>query len=60
MKWFTIAGVKEEVRKIQWPSSKETRRNTVVAVSFILFFVAYFILTEFVLVWALRLLGIGA
>lgn len=56
MSWFSIAGIKEEVRKIQWPSFKEVSRNTRITVVFILFFVVYFILTEFVLAGALDLL----
>ncbi|QIK68860.1 preprotein translocase subunit SecE [Erysipelothrix sp. HDW6C] len=59
MSWFSIAGIKEEIRKIQWPSRKDMVRNTTIVITFVLFFVAYFLLTEVVLVWALRLLGIG-
>lgn len=59
MSWFSIAGIKEEIRKIKWPTRKEMTRNTTIVVSFILFFVAYFLLTEVVLVAALRLIGIG-
>lgn len=59
MSWFSIAGIKEEIRKISWPTRKEMSRNTTIVLGFILFFVAYFIITEFVLVWALGLLGMG-
>ncbi len=59
MSWFSIAGIKEEIRKITWPTRKDMSRNTLIVVSFILFFVVYFVLTEFVLVWALNLLGMG-
>lgn len=59
MGWLTLAGLKEEVRKIQWPNRKDVTKNTKIVVCFIAFFVGYFILTEFVLVGALRLLGIG-
>lgn len=59
MSWFSIAGIKEEVRKISWPTRKDMSRNTLIVVSFILFFVAYFVLTEVVLVWALKQIGMG-
>lgn len=59
MGWLTIAGLKEEIRKIQWSNRKDVVRNTKIVLAFIAFFVCYFIITEFVLVAALRLLGIG-
>ncbi|CAM4145492.1 preprotein translocase subunit SecE [Erysipelothrix inopinata] len=59
MSWFSIAGIKEEIRKIRWPNRKEMSRNTTIVITFVLFFVAYFFLTEFVLIRALKLLGIG-
>lgn len=59
MEWFTFTGIKEEVRKIHWPDKKEMTKNTTVVVAFIAFFVAYFVLVEFVLVAALKLIGIG-
>ena len=60
MTWFTLAGIKAEIRKIRWPNKKEMASNTSIVIGFILFFAAYFILTEFVLVWALKnLVGVG-
>ena len=59
MKWFTLAGIKEEVRKIHWPDKKEMSTNTTTVVAFVLFFVAYFVFVEFILVAALKLIGIG-
>lgn len=59
MSWFSIAGIKEEIRKITWPTRKEMSSNTTIVIGFILFFVGYFLLTEVVLVWALNLLGMG-
>lgn len=59
MKWFTLVGIREEVKKIHWPDKKEMSKNTTVVVSFVLFFVAYFVFTEFILVGLLKLIGIG-
>lgn len=59
MKWFTLAGIRDEVKKIHWPDKKTMSKNTTVVVAFVLFFVAYFVFTEFILVAALKLIGIG-
>lgn len=60
MSWFTLAGIKEEVKKISWPKRKEVVSNTTIVIGFLLFFAAYFMLTEVVLVWALKnLVGVG-
>lgn len=60
MSWFTIAGVKEEIKKISWPKGKEMVSNTTIVIGFLLFFAAYFMLTEVVLVWVLNnLIGVG-
>ncbi len=59
MKWFTLSGIKEEIRKIHWPDKKEMSQNTTIVISFVLFFMLYFVLVEFILVAGLKLIGIG-
>lgn len=60
MSWFTLAGVKEEIKKISWPKRSEMVSNTTIVIGFLLFFGAYFMLTEVVLVWLLKtLVGVG-
>lgn len=59
MKWFTLAGIKQEIRKIHWPDKKEMSKNTTTVVAFVAFFAAYFVIVEVVLVAALKLIGIG-
>lgn len=60
MSWFTISGIKEEIKKISWPKRKEIRTSTTIVVGFLLFFAAYFMITEVVLVWVLKnLLQVG-
>lgn len=58
--WFSIASIREEVRKVVWLSPKQLSKDTFVVIGFVLFFVVYFLLTDFVLAAALRLIGIGA
>lgn len=60
MKWFSIGGIKEEIRKIHWPSTKEMSKSTLVVLTFVVLFAIYFFITEFVLVALLRLIGIGS
>ena len=59
MKWFTLAGIKQEIGKIHWPDRKEMSKNTTIVVAFVGFFAAYFIIVEIILVAALKLIGIG-
>ena len=58
MEWFSIQGIKEEIRKIQWPTQKELRKSTIIVLGFIVFFAAYFMLTEVVLSQFLRLVKV--
>ncbi|HKM23505.1 MAG TPA: preprotein translocase subunit SecE [Erysipelothrix sp.] len=60
MSWLTISGIKEEIKKISWPKRKEIGKSTTIVVGFLLFFAAYFMITEVVLVWVLKnLLQVG-
>lgn len=58
-KWLTISGLKEEARKISWPNGKTLIKDTNIVLIFVGFFIAYFFLTEIVMVWFMRLLGVG-
>ncbi len=59
MGWFTVAGIKEEIRKIHWPKKDELFKNSTIVVAFVLFFMLYFVLVEIVLVAFLKMIGIG-
>ncbi len=60
MSWFTLSGIKQEIRKITWPKRKDMSKNTLIVVGFLLFFAAYFMITEVVLIWVLNALtGVG-
>ncbi|HZJ87273.1 MAG TPA: preprotein translocase subunit SecE [Erysipelothrix sp.] len=58
MGWLTIAGLKEEIRKIEWPKRKQMVSDTITVLGFIGFFVVYFLITEFVITQFLRLLKV--
>ena len=57
-KWFSIQGIKDEIRKIIWPKRKEMVSDTVTVLSFIGFFIVYFLITEIVISAILRMLKV--
>jgi len=60
MKWLTIEGLKEEIRKIRWPKKADMIKDTQTVLSFIAIFAFYFVICEFVVSAFLKIIGIGA
>ena len=58
MNWLTLQGLKDEIRKIEWPKRAQMAKETIVVLGFIAFFVVYFLLTEVVISQILRLLKV--
>lgn len=58
MSWISLAGIKEEIRKIQWPKRKEMSKYTVTVLGFVAFFAVYFLILEVVISYILRLLKV--
>lgn len=58
MKWFSIKGIREEIRKIEWPKRKEMFKYTVTVLGFVLFFAGFFSLSEVVISAFLKLVGV--
>ena len=58
MNWFSLVGIKEEIRKIQWPKRKEMTQYTVSVLGFVSFFAIYFLILEVVISYILRLLKV--
>lgn len=58
MNWFSLVGIKEEIRKIQWPKRKEMTQYTVTVLGFVAFFAVYFLILEVVISYILRLLKV--
>ncbi len=58
MNWLTLQGLKDEIRKIEWPKRAQMTKDTIVVLGFIAFFVVYFLLTEVVISQILRLLKV--
>lgn len=58
MSWFSIKGIKEEIRKIQWPNKKDMSKDTLTVLGFVFFFAIYFMLTEVIISQVLRMLKV--
>lgn len=58
MSWLTIKGLKEEIRKIEWPKRAQMTKDTMTVIAFIGFFVVYFLFTEVIISAILRLLKV--
>lgn len=58
MKWFSIKGIIEEMKKVHWPSAKELTRSSLTVILFSCIFAAFFVLCDFVAVWFFRTVGI--
>ena len=59
LKWFSLSGVFTEIKRIRWPKQDEIIHSSVVVVVFIVFFGAFFVISEAAIAFFLRLIGIG-
>ena len=60
MKWFSIEGIKEEVKKTKWPKKKEMIKDSETVITFIIIFGIYFVICDFLVAQFLKIFGIGA
>ncbi len=60
MKWFSLNGIMGEIKKIRWPKRVEISRDTFISIVFIAIFAAYFVLSDFVISFILRIIGVVA
>lgn len=60
MKWFSIEGIRKEIKKIRWPNRKEMTKDTVTAIVFMFAFGVFFKVSDLLIAGLLSLLGIGA
>jgi len=58
MKWFSIKGIQKEMGRIRWASGKDLKINSTEVIIFTLFFVAFFVLVQFLLTVVLELTGV--
>ena len=60
MKWFSLSGISKEIKRIRWPKMKDISENTGETLLFIIAFGAFFIVSDLVITFILKLIGIGA
>ena len=59
LKWFSLSGIFTEIKRIRWPKKDEVLHSSLVVVVFIVFFGAFFVISEATIAFFLRLIGIG-
>ena len=59
LKWFSIDGIKKEVERIRWPNTKELLSTSLEVLIFCILFGVFFVTSEAVIVFLLKLIGIG-
>ena len=65
-RWFSIAGIRKEAKRVRWPKWKTEGntagigQNTGEVLIFTGFFALYFVFCEFIVTFVLRFIGIGA
>ena len=48
LKWFSISGIRKEIKRIRWPKAKELFSNSLTVIVFTVLFGIFFFLCELV------------
>lgn len=59
-KWFSIDGIKKEIKRVRWSNKKNLAENFARVLIFCMFFAAFFVICEYAITLFLKLIGIGA
>lgn len=60
LSWFSFEAIKKEIKgRIRWPKAKEMVNDSQTVVLFILLFVAFFVLADFLIALFLKAIGLG-
>lgn len=59
LKWFSLSGIFTEIKRIRWPKQNEITHSSIVVIVFIVFFGAFFVISEATIAFFLRIIGIG-
>ncbi len=60
MKWFSLSGIKKEINRIRWPKTKDMTSTSIEVIGICVFFGVFFVFSEFLISFFLRMIGIGA
>lgn len=58
MKWFSIEGIIEEIKKIRWPKKEELFKTFLEVCFFVILFMIFFFLGDLFVSFILKLLGL--
>lgn len=59
MKWFSFAGIAQEIKRIRWPKKDELIKDLIIVLSFAFFFGVFFVTFDFIIGSFLKLIGLG-
>ena len=59
MKWFSIDGVKTEIKRVRWPKGEDLLQYTSIVLVFTIAFGIFFIASDFVVAWVIKFLGLA-
>lgn len=60
MKWFSISGIREEMKKTRWPNKKEMASDSATVLVFMGLFALFFEVSSAVILMFLRMIGVVA
>ncbi|MGB4985166.1 MAG: preprotein translocase subunit SecE [Erysipelotrichaceae bacterium] len=60
MKWFSLSGIMQEVKRIRWPKKEDLFKDFSLVIIFCIFFGIWFVFSDTISAFFLKLIGIGA
>lgn len=58
LKWFSISGIYNEIKRIRWASPKKLTKDSIVVISFTAAFAIFFVICTLINAGVLKLLGV--
>lgn len=58
LKWFSISGIRKEIKRIRWPKAKDLAANSMTVIMFTVLFGIFFFLCELVASGFLTVVGL--
>lgn len=58
LKWFSISGIRKEIKRIRWPKAKDLFANSATVIVFTVLFGIFFLLCELVASGFLTVIGL--
>ena len=58
LKWFSISGIRKEIKRIRWPKAKDLFSNSLTVIIFTVLFGIFFLLCELIASGFLTVVGL--